>query len=336
MSNADLVGETLQEEDQAADAAGSESLWRRLTRSFIRDVMGIDDTVLEVIFGEALPAEAYEEEVDDKPDRTTEQKFIDRIARELGVLVDYYTVHPTSERAFAATPRQGEEKENDDGIKTPQPAPRPSDPVDVNSPHERTRSDSFASLDSKNSTVPQFQFSPTLAHQDDASHAALWGIEEEEIESRAQAQARKEYWEQELSMRLVFSYLKSRFSGRSRQPPASTPSSASSAPLHQLHPLINKSHRPPYHSSSRRMSSSSVSKTFTSTASGNAGLFPQGYGLGIRGGSSCASQSSKPKDVRGKSSRASSLSRGYYWDVATSVGSGKTSSCVGTGVWAAI
>jgi hypothetical protein len=277
--------------------------------------------VLEVIFGEALPTEVNEEQ-EDEGDRTAEQKFIDRITRELGVLIDHYTVH--GEGAFSTV-----QQDMEDGDKTPQPRSRPSDSLLLDSPRKRARSDSFASLSSKSSVVPQFQFSPTLNHQDEASHAALWGIEEEAEETLAQAQARKEYWEQELSMRLVFSYLKSRFSGRPGQPSVSSSSNISSH-----HPLINKNHRPAHYSSSRRASSTSIPRTFTSSV--NPSLFPTGAGLGIRAASSCVSQSSKAKDIRPKSSKASSLGKGYYWDVATSVGSGNTNSCVGTGVWAAI
>ncbi|KAA8899404.1 hypothetical protein FN846DRAFT_960522 [Sphaerosporella brunnea] len=330
----DVAIETQEDEDNA-----NESFLERITRSFIRDIMGIDDQLLEVLFGEALPAEAQmhtiSEEVQFKKD--TEERILNRIAKELGELVHLYTQHPSG---ASPTQRQQLEKEDeqdsDDGVKTPQPRPnqqkQPQQPtIDTTtaetatdimpSPPKPQRSSSFSSAAS---SVPQFQFEPTLAFQqdDEASHAAWWGIEE--ADDTKSARLRREYWEQDLDVRLVFSYLKSRFCGHpGRGAPsiaasstAATPSS-SSAPIHHQHPLINRKHT--YHIANRRQSISqskpvSVSAVFSKKVS-------------------CASHDRVAKDRR--SSKASSRSRGYYWDVATSVGSGQ-SSCVGTGVWAAI
>jgi len=172
------------------------------------------------------------------------------------------------------------------------------------------------------------RFTPTLqtAHQEEASHAALWGIEEESSISKMQ----KDYWEQDVDIRLVFSYLKSRFLGRTRTS-ASPSTMASSTPLHHHHPLINRSGHSLY-----RRSSSSGSRVLSPTAthSGNSYFGPT-VGVGItRAASSCASQERVIKERRG--SRTSSRGRGYYWDIATSVGSGQTGSCGGMGTWAAI
>ncbi|TGZ84559.1 hypothetical protein EX30DRAFT_296842, partial [Ascodesmis nigricans] len=156
-----------------------------------------------------------------------------------------------------------------------------------------------------NSGIPQYNFTPTLAAAKEENPTALWGIEEEP-DTLVDAQLRKEYWEQDLDMHLVFSFIKSRFYGSSSTsaPPRSTPSTANNTPappsvahsFRHHHPLINKRS----YSARRR-------------------------------GSACGVQ-------EGRISRAGSVStksKGYYWDVATSVASGKSGSCV-QGVWAAI
>lgn len=317
------------------DEEHSETLWRRITRRFIRDIMGIDDELLQVIFGEALPTEDPIDLLSEENmvAKEVEERLLNRIARELGVLVNQYTSHPAGDRAFSTHNGSLDGYSDDDGSKTPQArSSRLQQDEYTTSSCKRQRSHSLAS---SNSSVPQFQFAPTLP-QEEASHAALWGIEEEqevdeETQAKRDSQVRKEYWEQELGVRVFFSFLKSRFSG-----PASTPTPSPPTPLH--HPLIRGA-RPTFHPyqspiAKRPTSVASVkmgpSSTVASTSGG--GQFFNGFGPGMRSGSSYAS-GGKGKTV---SSRGSGRNRGFYWDVATSVGSGKTSSCVGTGVWAAI
>lgn len=322
------------EADEMGLEEHEETLWRRITRRFIRDIMGIDDELLQVIFGEALPAETpisflHEENMVTKD---VEERLLNRLARELGVLVNQYTYHPAGDGAFSTHHGSFEEYSDDDGSKTPQArSSQPQQEEHAASPHKRQRSQSFAS---STSSVPQFQFAPTLP-QEEASHAALWGIEEEqdldeETLAKRDSQLRKEYWEQELGVRVFFSFLKSRFSS-----PEPTPTPP--VPLYQHHPLI-RSPRPTFHpyqspvvKRSASVASAKVAPPSTA-ASASGGQFFGGFGFGMRSGSSYAS-GGKGKTA---SSRGSSRNRGFYWDVATSVGSGKTGSCVGTGVWAAI
>lgn len=280
MMTTDTSADMQKEEENAEKEGENESLWRRLTRSFIRDIIGLDDSVLEVLFGESLPPEAFEDlSVSSTDAIPRHDRLLNRIARELSVLVTAYT--PTSasraEGAFPAIARPSGE-ETPAGTRTPVP-PRPL---------KRHRSDSV-------------HFVPTL----EAEHAALWGIEEEVAEAK-----RKDYWEQELDMRLVFSYLKSRFLPHAPPPPAPSVS------IRHQHPLIN-SRRPSIAGSSGpaalRRASPSIS-------------------IGLAGMRTGAGARSKSLD----SLSLSTKSRGFYWDMASSVGSGKTGSCVGTGVWAAI
>ncbi|KAG0134236.1 hypothetical protein HOY82DRAFT_577396 [Tuber indicum] len=171
------------------------------------------------------------------------------------------------------------------------------------------------------SSIPHYQFAPTLPALQQSPHPALWDIEEslrEEKAAKAEAAKRKEYWEQELGVCAFFSFLKSRFSSPSS--PTDTASTESATRI--THPLI-----PRARAYQRRR-----------TVGGG------GVGGGLRSGSTCASQSGM-RVKTGKGSRGaggggggvgSSRGRGgFYWDVASSVGSGK-SSCVGAGVWGPI
>lgn len=323
-------------EDEAEEF--SETFWRRITRRFIRDIMGIDDQLLQVIFGEALPIEApitflHEE---DKVAKEAEERLLNRLARELGVLVSQYTCHPSGDGAFSTHRRSLGDYSDDDGSKTPQArTSQPQQEDRAAAPPERQRSLSFGS--SSSSSVPQFQFAPTLL-QEEASHAALWGIEEEhdtdeETQAKRESQIQKEYWEQELGVRVFFSFLASRFSG-----PAEAPNSPPIVPVHQHHPLI-RSNRPAFHPYQSQVAkrpasvvSAKIGQSATTLSTSGSRFFGAGFGFGMKSGSSYAS-AGKGKTV---SSRGSSRNRGFYWDVATSVGSGKTGSCIGTGVWAAI
>ena len=82
----------------------NESFWNRITRRVIRDLMGIDDDLLSIIFGEALPEDddlsttppangpfdaahsiiAANQQYDQS---SWEYRLLERIARELGILV---------------------------------------------------------------------------------------------------------------------------------------------------------------------------------------------------------------------------------------------------------
>ncbi|KAK8178276.1 hypothetical protein BC567DRAFT_255883 [Phyllosticta citribraziliensis] len=217
------------------------SFWRRFTKKVIRDLMGIDENLLSVIFGESLPAEAAtsgssssasaerdvtaSSEVRDAPDmalgrhETWEHRLLDRIARELGILVHQLSEHPGAFSTYLRTqeplayagmsPQMG-----------PQTARRPS--------NVSTAAESSATSTQTQST-PNIQFQPTLPPQTTTySEASLWGIEEEPeppfayISSSAAAanaaQRDRDYWERDLDVKMVFNFLKDRFSSRPPSP----------------------------------------------------------------------------------------------------------------------
>lgn len=239
------------------DIENNESLWERITRRIIRTLLGMDDNLLSVIFGESLPIETSPSETPvtsfgsasrlpgESPDSFTDtgwdSRLLDRLARELGILVRYLTDHPG---AFN-TPFNPVALDYA-GIPTTSPSSqqmprRPSPPLIQTSP--------------TSSTFPHFK--PTLGvypsrpstSTSDTSHAALWGIEEEQPPSSPTAQDR-EYWEQLPDFGNIFRVLQCRFS-TSHQAPNTAPSTAANiattattaslrraALIRQHHPLV--------------------------------------------------------------------------------------------------
>ncbi|KAI5795622.1 hypothetical protein EDC01DRAFT_59528 [Geopyxis carbonaria] len=271
----------------ASEAAfPSETFWKRLTRSFIRDIMGIDDTLLEVLFGEALPADALAPPSPTSmppPSQlrgTAEERLLDRIAKELGELVKLYTPAP----AATTTPRNA----------TPQARRLRVTPASPTA----------------TSGVPAFSFTPTLPAAADDAHAALWGIEDAPGRGR-------EYWETELDMQVVYSYLKSRF-----VPPASTTTTTTTTTTKTAAGSTTTAKSTPRHRPAPPPRKSSTASTGFSMGTGMSLVLGMASGGG--GGTVASSESHSRRS-------------GYYWDVATSVGSaGARGSCGGTGVWAAI
>ena len=278
----------------------NEPFWRRITRKFIRDIIGIDEPLLSVILGESLPGEetpraaspapevtkmvTKEDEDDDISDTTWRDQLLNRIARELGVFPSQLTPHPGAFSTYLSYAA--------DYAGMPVSAPSKAT---VSEPSlERTQTNqSFAS-----SLGPNFP--PTLR---DDTHAESWGFEEEptSLTSDASLNLRKEreYWERELDLKMVFRYLKDRFASRK---PAPMPqhfhkddSANRAAIIRQNHPLVNRANRAPLRG--RRDSRLSVR----------------------RPSSSCASESLKGSR---KASALRSGSSRNYWDIGGSVGSG--------------
>ncbi|KAK6542991.1 hypothetical protein TWF694_006922 [Orbilia ellipsospora] len=352
-----------------ADPTDQESFWEKLRRRLVQDIMGLDDMVLQIIFGEALPLDfesvsgASTPTIGDgtglkRMDAVWEERLFERLARELGVLAQYYTpdvakaafsTYVTGNRdgSTSASMAAAAAKARSAGTKTPTYTLYPS----------LRSSSSRVSLDPLAST---HQFRPTIDREEDnESHAASWGIEDGPLnsslhsassEARVDAEIVREYWEKELNVRMLFSYLKSKLAttttttstpATTRRPsssstttaktiPVPTPSSANknrySASLHHQHPLI--SHAPKVNTKSKRISPIA---SLTSVL---------GVGMGgLRSGSSCASQSTTKKSSGGGQKTGSgpkgkgSVSSKHFWDVGSNVGSSR-SSCVGGPVWA--
>lgn len=107
----ELVGTTPKQGDisgpSVEPADDIEPLWKRVMRRFIRDVIGIDESLLSVIVDETLPEDIYaiadlvnRPETDSLPhehfsvNETWTDHLLYRIVRELGLLVNKLSSHP--------------------------------------------------------------------------------------------------------------------------------------------------------------------------------------------------------------------------------------------------
>ncbi|GAQ44955.1 hypothetical protein AtubIFM56815_009450 [Aspergillus tubingensis] len=353
----DAVLETPKESESASTAKeeedGDESLLQRITRKVIRDLIGIDDSLLSVIFGESLPSteddepisareyasniEALNQELDSVPEDHPiwQSKVLQRIAHELGILVNQLCEHPG---AFTTYLNMSHEIPNQyAGIpldRVPEEADAPSASVGPTNLESTMNAESVLSP----------HFSPTLGDPSSREHAAQWGIEDDDIVNRsashsaaepladsARAQQEKEYWERELDIRMVFRYLRNRFTHRGsnndtyHSTPRRAPQDASrrAAIIRQHHPLVARAH-----------SRSQAQIRRQSQYSHHSG--PTGVSSPImrphyrRPSSSCASQSAKLSAI--SSRRTLTGSSRNYWDIGGSVDSGSAVAPVAAGL----
>ena len=351
--------------DANPDAEETESFWQRFTQKVIRNLIGIDENLLSIILGEALPDENQTQSIHSDPGRsiayitsledrdahvpieeTWQHRLLQRIARELGLLVHQLSEHPGAFGTYLRT----------------QEVPAYAGLPDTQTPAWGTTSDPAVYGFTRHSagSLPDVVFHPTVPAQQHGE-ASLWGIEEEPDESygprpaatpseeAARLAQEQEYWERELDVKMVFNFLKSRFSSRPASPtppdipppafaprsvPADTtteqqqqqrgsflaqapsvPASARRAALiRQHHPLTSRN----LETSSRRHHVQ-PSPSQPQTTGVAAALLR--HRIAGRPGSSCASVSTK-KSKRSGSSR-------NYWDIGGSVGTGPAS----IGVW---
>lgn len=334
-----------------------ETFWRKVTRSVMRDIMGIDDSVLEIIFGES-PSPSTSSAADtciseDAVGAKWERSLLERIARELGILLQQYTIHPT-QGAFSTFTRRTTHSQdcikgsNTEGTKVPR----------RQSSHEKVTETNTGGYHAPVVVMSQseVEFTPTLTHMgyDPISrvHTGSQPMADSEycsqrtsVGARTEAQLRKEYWEQELGVRVFFSYLKSRFSSsisrsssfrplRKSSTTTTTPTFETHMPIYHQHPLLQCRYQP---------WKSSPGLSCTEKNSMGASLSMLGLG-GYRNGSSCASQSTRASNRVGKgkggvggssaAAATSTLSKGFYWEVDTSVSSAGGGTRVG--IWGEI
>lgn len=225
-----------------------ESFWTRFTQRIIRDLMGIDESILSVIFGESLPEEVMPTIEDSTPPADTtmdvqmedevdqshepwEHRLLERIARELGVLVHQLSEHPgafstylrTQEApSYAGLPSVSSQAISEKPSETGNSPTTPGGFTSISSPTGASGNVYFPP------TVPQHHRSTSVAMY---SEASLWGIEEEASDGEdeplhipgvtdeaARLRREKAYWERELDVKMVFNFLKKRFSSRPTSP----------------------------------------------------------------------------------------------------------------------
>lgn len=296
-----------------------EPFWRRVTRRFIRDVIGIDEPLLSIIVGETLPEDMHAiADLVNNPegDPTSHQlsltgetwpdRLLHRIARELGLLVNKLSPRPG---AFTAV--------------------SPISPDYAGIPISEQSSEVWDSSQCPNAVsrlnAPPF-FLPTV--QNPAYNASV-GVEDEvvheidgaaaEMDDSERLRREREYWERELDIKMVFRFLKSRFSpGTSsrrqdasyRPIPTREDSTRRADVIRRHHPLVAK-HQQPSIARLQRNSNPRYSKWAAS---------------------SCASESAR-SGRRPSLAKRSGSSRNY-WDIGGSVGSGSAIASGATmGAW---
>lgn len=315
-----------------ADTSGEpEGFWTRMTRKVIRELIGIDDRLLSILLGERLPdeedlsstprasARTYAPMPAEQPadDNSWQLHVLERVARELGHLVNHLSHHPGAFSTYARVqqmplPYAGLPVIPEAAVDL---APAPTAPVDpsLSSPEFQPTLGTHV----RPITIPglrSLDTAPAPLHGDTplTSHGNGTTFTQDE-------------WEQDLDIKLVFRYLRSRFTrGSASSSPAAPPFSggtshlatsstqetaAKAARVRQHHPLV-----------SRMRTATERRPSFKATAPASP--------VALRHASSCASQSTR------RSARRSSVSSRHYWDIGGSVGTGSVIASAGPmGSW---
>lgn len=340
------------EMDLGAGETEEAGYWTRITRSVIRDLMGIDDKLLCVLFGEALP-EDLDLDTDDlsstpraaapgsnvaESKSSWQLQLLDRMARELGDLVNQLSAHPHP-GAFSTYTRMQQMPLPYAGLPViPEAAATPAQyasmqavPTATDSNEAKRHAPSRRSSNAEESTMPSMpKFQPTLQAvphaqpMDIPRTKAADGPGDVSGPEKLTGTFTQQEWEQDLDIKLVFRYLRNRFTssraaaanptGHSQSHTHNTSSAQDAAAraaarVRQHHPLVRGVH------SHQRRTSFKVS------------VPTGGQNQLVRHASSCASQSTKRSGRRGSMSVSSRHSSRHYWDIGARDGAGS----IGTG-----
>ncbi|KAL2261468.1 hypothetical protein VTK26DRAFT_4097 [Humicola hyalothermophila] len=326
--------------------------WSQIARKVICDLFGIDGKLLAILFGEALPNDGTTASIPQAPaaaarptpalgdldsesshDSSWQLRMLDRIARELGVLVHQMSTHHPG--AFSTYQRIQH-----------LPLPYAGLPVIPETPVDA----SDGSHNRMNMSEPSMpQFTPTVSQpvvdlqSDSPIPSAASAVEMSP--SDASHTFTQEEWERDLDIRLVFRYLRSRFtSSRPSSPPFSSSgtshlatsstqdSAAKAARVRQYHPLVSHAHghHGHYHHRPAR-AGGSVGDRRTFKPAGPSPGSPVAAMRHAQG--SCASQSTR-RSARRSSIASSRASSRHYWDIGGSIGTGSAITSTGPmGSW---
>lgn len=302
-SQAESDNMTWHDEDAVGAPENHEGLITRITRKVIQDLMGIDDRMLSVLFGEEVPDEEdlsatprasqlRQESVQSASSQPWQTHVLEKVSRELGILVNQLSHHPGAFSTYQNVQQM--------------PIPYAGLPAIPESSSSPSRTSSISPLQPKQTTIPEFQPSmkPTAQPIDilGTSPGAVPGASQADL---PMGNFTQDEWEQDLDIKLVFKYLRSRFSSRSNVSPSngsshlatstSQDAAAKVARIRQHHPLVSRM-RP------------TERRTFKATVPSSP--------VALRHPSSCASQSTR------RSARRSSVSSRHYWDIGGSLGTG--------------
>jgi hypothetical protein len=290
------------DEDPVQRSSDDGGIIARYTRKILKEMLDIDDRLLAILVGDALPDEdelsttprASQSLVQTPAASTEEQSWqiqmLERVSRELGLLVNQLSQHPGAFSTYTRVQQMPIPYAGLPIIPESRSVPTVGEPV--------TRNETQAS-------VPEFR--PTMEH---TSHPiSVPGRRTESAEAGEEAgwgnTFSKEEWEQDLDIKLVFRYLRSRFTSRWASTPTSSTAhvatnstqdmAAKAARIRQHHPLTSRV-RP------------TERRTFKATTPNSP--------VAMRHHSSCASQSTR------RSARRSSSSSRHFWDIGGSIGTG--------------
>jgi hypothetical protein len=349
----DLLGTTPKQSDYLRSAPAdevedeNEPFWRRLTRKFIRDIIGIDDPLLSVILGESLPEDESTHEpkstslatIHETPtdialqaDNTWRDRLLHRIARELGVCVHAISPHPGAFTAYTSTLAQIQSQaQTHDYAGLPVTLPRTQQ--HSTNPSINPTPAVLASQPTLSSALTP-NFPPTAPN---AHHAASWGFDDDAPGSSTplspttstdtlNLQREREFWERELDVRMVFRFLRERITGaaplrdESRVIGGASTSLGTSPEAIGKRTAIIRQHHPLVARASANLTSSQRS------GSGMRSPVRLRREIAVRRAeSSCASESVKSSisvGARGRGRSGSAASSRNYWDLGGSVGSG--------------
>jgi hypothetical protein len=289
---------TWHDEDAMVSEEEPSGFLTRFTQKIIKDILGIDDRMLSVLLGEVIPDEddlsttPRASELIGQPagdDAALHERILEKVSRELGLLVNQITHHPG---AFTAYSR----------LQT-MPIPYAGLPV-IPEAGAAAAAEGSSTAKSEPQTSPDFK--PTV-HQNTQPIDILGRSQSASTPEDVHMGGTftKDEWEQDLDIKLVFRYIRSRFSSRTNASPQSSTThlatstsqdaAAKVARVRQHHPLISRS-RPVER------------RSFKATTPGSP--------VALRHQSSCASQSTR------RSARRSSVSSRHYWDIGGSLGTG--------------
>ncbi|KAK4158573.1 hypothetical protein C8A00DRAFT_39289 [Chaetomidium leptoderma] len=335
-----LSGADWHDQDEPTSSGTRPGLWSRIARKVICDLMGIDDKLLAMLFGDAVSDDgmlsstpkvsatdaAYPAsgrlESESRHDSEWQLRMLDRISRELGVLVHQMSTHPGAFSTYARVQNMAMPYAGLPVI--------PEAQVDVSDGCGQRMDDSVPSM-------PQFK--PTVGRPADTRSARpsepptpSAPSAPEIAPTDSQYGFTQQEWEQDLDIRLVFRYLRSRFgSSRPTPPPFSSGTShlatstqdvaAKAARVRQHHPLVSHhTHTHGYH-----RPRPVERRTFKATVPSSPVAMRHAPG-------SCASQSTRRSARR--SSISSRPSSRHYWDIGGSIGTGSVIASTGPmGSW---
>ncbi|KAI6780939.1 uncharacterized protein J7T54_003081 [Emericellopsis cladophorae] len=284
------------EDDDVSADQDADGFLAAFMQRVIKNILGIDDRMLSILFGEGMPES---EELSSTPrasqlsgqiaesSESWQTQMLERVSRELGLLVNQLSHHPG---AFSTYQRMQQ-----------MPLPYAGLPV---IPESGSVLDTKDHRDASSERPKSPEFAPTIPQATRALNIPGRHDTSTEEDVKMGDAFTKEEWERDLDIKLVFKYIRSRFTSRSAAPQAATNSSSSmqdaaakAARVRQHHPLIAR----PRTAAERR--------SFKVVAGPSSPV-------AMRHNSSCASQSTR------RSARRSSVSSRHYWDIGGSLGTG--------------